>query len=52
MTRLMAPILARRFGSERVILGILLTLALGILAVVIAAVWWRRHRRAALPPEA
>ncbi|ASJ23199.1 DedA family protein [Laribacter hongkongensis] len=26
--------------------------ALGILAVVIAAVWWRRHRRAALPPEA
>lgn len=27
----LAPILARRFGSERVILGILLTLALGIL---------------------
>ncbi|EJN38861.1 cyanate transporter [Pseudomonas sp. GM84] len=27
----LAPVLARRFGSERVILGILLTLALGIL---------------------
>lgn len=27
----LAPLLARRFGSERVILGILLTLALGIL---------------------